>query len=84
MKIIPTKHTKNVRMKQVGDAVTQNDPVAHARVRQLGAQQSTVLRAGARQNTLWRYDARVRTQVEFQHCTVNKRVDEKVDSNRLQ
>ena len=61
-----------------------DDQVAHARVRQLGAQQSTVLRAGARQNTLWRYDARVRTQVEFQHCTVNKRVDEKVDSNRLQ
>jgi len=28
MKIIPTKLTQNVRMKQVGDAVTQNDPVA--------------------------------------------------------
>jgi len=33
MKIIPTKLTQNVRMKQVGDAVTQNDPVARGRTR---------------------------------------------------
>ena len=26
----------------------------------------------------------MRAHVAFQHCTVNKRVDEKVDSNRLQ
>ena len=33
MKIIPTKLTQNVRMKQVGDADTHNGPVAHGRTR---------------------------------------------------
>ena len=51
MKIIPTKLTQNVRMKQVGDADTQNDPVAHARARHDRTQKSTVARAGAKKNS---------------------------------
>ena len=38
-------------MKQVGDADTQNDPVAHARARHDRTQLSTVSRAGAKKNS---------------------------------
>ena len=51
MKIIPTKLTQNVRMKQVGDAVTQNDPVAHGRAQDRTEHNKARCRARARGKT---------------------------------
>ena len=51
MKIISTKLTQHVRMKQVGDAVAQNDPVARERAEGRPKHNKAQCRARARSKT---------------------------------